>query len=213
MNREEAGKIIAIIIDIWPSFLNGRNPEGTVNIWQKLFAEDDYKAVGQALYAFISTDTKGFPPSPGQLRALMADIVAPQDGRMTDAEAWALVDKATRRGAYNSEEEFAKLPPIIQKCVGDAKQIRAWSQLEGEEVQTVIASNFKKSYRAAVEREQKYIALPQSLKEKLPGLEMIGLMPTERKAIEAPKEEIDVQFGPTPEQSLAVMDALKEVRM
>lgn len=191
MNLEQAGKIVSLIIDVWPSFLNGREPEGTVRIWQRLFAEDEYQTVGQALYAYISMDNKGFPPSPGQIRALMADLAAEQSGEMTESEAWALVDKATRRGAYNSEEEFAKLPPTIQRCVGDPKQLKAWSQLEEDEVQTVIASNFKRSYRAITEKQSKYAALPQSLRDKLPGLASIGLMPYERKAL-PPQEKPEI---------------------
>ena len=54
------------------------------------------------------TDTKGFPPTVGQIRANVA-------GRRTvdlmgEGRAWELVYKALQNGYYGAEEEYNKLP-------------------------------------------------------------------------------------------------------
>lgn len=152
MNMTETGKILAVISEIYPSFRKDRNIEATAKIWQQIFAQTPYEQVSQALTSYIATDTKGFPPVPGALNDRIWQMR--ELNGMNENEAWSLVYKALHRSGYNSREEFDKLPEEIQRIVGHPSQLYEWAMLDTHEVSTVIASGFKRSWRARKEMER-----------------------------------------------------------
>ena len=84
--------------------------------------------------------------------------------------AWALVSKACSNGIYGYREEFAKLPPEVQRAVGAPEVLREWAMMESDTVQSVIASNFQKNYRATQERQKELEKLPQNVRDMLAGV-------------------------------------------
>jgi hypothetical protein len=112
--------------------------------------------------AFISGDGKGFPPAIGQIKERIRLITQPEE--MTEQEAWTFVSKALRNSIYGSEEEFAKLPPEVRAVVHDPGQLRQWARSPDDTVQTVIASNFMRSFRAKQKATKEYMALPTEVK-------------------------------------------------
>jgi hypothetical protein len=83
---------------------------------------------------------------------------------MTELEAWELVSKATRNSTYNSAQEFAKLPPVVQRLVGSHMQLKEWAAMDAETLQSVVASNFQRSYKVRAKNEREYLALPENVK-------------------------------------------------
>lgn len=187
MTKQETSKLLTVIQGIWPSFQNNRYVDATTTIWWKLFTAESYEEMEAAVIAYASTDTKGFAPAPGALKEILAQMRdASGDGELTETEAWALVRKAMTRGLYNAEEEFAKLPPVCQQVVGDKAVLHDWAMLDADKVDTVIASNFQRSYRARAENARTMAKLPESIRNMLlPELRGIGALPGERKALEA----------------------------
>ena len=86
---------------------------------------------------------------------------------MTPQEAWQLVNAATQRGIYHAKDEFDKLPPVVQRIVGSPNQLKEWAMMDAETVQSVIASNFQRSYTVRAEKEREYMALPTGGKNTL----------------------------------------------
>ena len=76
-----------------------------------------------------------------------------------------MVYKAICNSAYNSVEEFNKLPVEIQRAVGSAEMLKAWSLLDIEQVQTVIQSNVMRSYKVASKQKKEYDVLPENVKK------------------------------------------------
>ena len=152
MNENETGKILSIISEMYPSFRKDRNIKATGAVWQKIFEHTPYAAVEQALMAYIATDTKGFPPVPGAINERI--MQARELEGLTENDAWILVLRAVSRGIYNSAEEFAKLPEEVQRIVGHPAQLHEWAMLDAGEVNTVIASAFRRSWRARKELEK-----------------------------------------------------------
>ena len=76
-----------------------------------------------------------------------------------------MVYKAICNSAYNSVEEFNKLPVEIQRAVGSADMLKSWSQLDIEQVQTVIQSNVMRSYKVASKQKKEYDVLPENVKK------------------------------------------------
>lgn len=160
MDMKETKRILADITAMYPSFIKDRDPRVLSLVWQQVFANTPYPLVNQALYAFFSTDVKGFPPTPGALNAFIRKIQ--QLNAPSEDEAWIKVYKAISRGLYNSREEFDKLPPDIRKIVGSPRMLYEWAQMDSSEVNGVIAACFKRSWRARQELKQELLLIPES---------------------------------------------------
>ena len=154
-NKDMAG-ILATIERLYPGHRKTEQERvEMVMVWASMFPDDDPAAVMNAVRAFAATDTSGFPPSVGQIRARMN--TAPQMG---EGEAWSLVSRACRNAYYHADEEFRKLPEDIQQTLGSASQLRDWSLLDEATLQSVIASNFQRAFRTTQTRRAELAALP-----------------------------------------------------
>ena len=165
MTREDTIKILSVLRGAYPGFYRDttkQEAEATIALWQSMFDEEPYELVGAAVKAFISGDGKGFPPAIGQIKERIRLITTPEE--MTEQEAWTYVSKALRNSTYGSEEEFAKLPPEVQAVVHHPGQLRQWAMAGADEVETVIASNFQRSFRAKQKATKEYMALPTEVK-------------------------------------------------
>lgn len=160
MNREETVKIIRIMVDSYPNYKPNDISE-TVDVWHMMLSEYTYEQISIALKAYILSDTSGFAPSIGQLVAKIQTLIKPQE--LNEMEAWALVSKAIRNSGYNSVEEFAKLPPLVQKAVGLPDQLMTWSLDENYNEQ-VVSSNFMRCYRTELERHEELSKMPKDVK-------------------------------------------------
>lgn len=161
MIREETVKIIRIMVDSYPNYKPNDISE-TVDVWQMMLGEYSYQQVSVALKAYILSDNSGFAPSIGQLVDKMQSIQQPQE--LNEMEAWSLVSKAIRNSGYNSVEEFAKLPPIVQKAVGLPDQLRAWA-LDEHFNEGVARGHFINCYKPLLEREQEIQKMPKSVRD------------------------------------------------
>lgn len=166
MTRDEVKKVIRIIKATYPSFANNVELVDLVEAWSVVLAEDNAKDIEKALMQFIRTDTKGFPPSLGQLTTL----ATPQEQEESELAVWCQVYKAICNSNYNAGEEFEKLPSAAKIAIGRPEQLQAWAMMDANTVLSVGQSNFLRSYREAVKVMANNMALP----------------PSQRKVIEAP---------------------------
>lgn len=178
MNREETKQILSILKAAYPSFYNGQSREelfGVLALWCDMFADDDVGAVATAVKSLIATRTETYPPVIGEVRQHLAKVSRPQSPE--ESAAWAMVSKAVRNGIYGYNKEWEKLPPEVQAVVGSPEQLRAWAMMPSDEVETVIASNFKRSYRTEMVRAKENAMLPKDLRNIIGGMcetKMIG---------------------------------------
>lgn len=162
MNSVEIKKLFAVMMATYPNF-NPNNIDLAIEVWQDALDEYTYQQASVALKAYIKSDTSGFAPTPGQLIANIHIINKPQE--LNEQEAWSLVSKALRNGTYGAEEEFAKLPPLVQKAVGHPNNIHNWSQSDFSEIETVIASNFMRTYRGVLATENQTSKMGSDIKD------------------------------------------------
>ena len=158
-----------------------------VNLWADMFAEEPFEAVAAATKAYIATDTGGFMPTIGKLKDMLHRMQSPQ--QMTQMEAWGLVAKALKNSIYGAAEEFQKLPPAVQRTVGSTAQLREWALMDAETVQSVVASNFQRSFQVCQKRENDFQKLPGAVKSFI--TELAGKMKFE----ELPEGEQITQKG------------------
>jgi hypothetical protein len=188
MNKKEAAQIIAIMQTNYPDEFRNMSDQAMmarVNLWAKMFEEYSYPEVERAVYAHMATDTGRFMPPVGVIKTMLVKISQPDE--MTEMEAWACVSAALRNSAYNSAEEFEKLPPVVQRLVGSPSQLREWGQMDSDTVNSVVASNFQRSYKARAKNERDYLALPSSVKSYMAALADGMKMPELPDVVEDPK--------------------------
>lgn len=188
MTKEETRQIVKVIISTYPMTYKNVSQEDTKNmiyVWYEVFKEYDITTVLMALKSAIANDTKGFPPAPGQIMAIIKSFkrVSGEEKQMNGIEAWTLVYKALRNSIYNSEEEFNKLPTLVQKTIGNPRVLKDWAVLGTDELQTVTQSNFMRTYNAVVKREEEMDCIPMDIKT------AIGYKETSHMYIETKKEE------------------------
>jgi len=162
MTRDEVKKVIRIIKATYPSFADNVELVDLVEAWSVVLAEDNAKDIEKALMQFIRTDTKGFPPSLGQLTTLAMPQV-----QESELAVWCQVYKAICNSSYNAREEFEKLPSAAKMAIGRPEQLQAWAMMDASTVLSVGQSNFLRSYREAVKVIANNMALPPSQRKEI----------------------------------------------
>lgn len=199
MDREETLKIMSVLKAAYPAYYSNmpkRDAENAVSLWNEMFAEDDYAVVGAAVKALLAADEKGYPPTIGAVKSKIHKITQPQD--MTELEAWALVrraitgasmDASSRRirdgeleQRTSAERKYDELPQMIQRLIGSPSQLAMWASLSTESIETVVQSNFMRSYKARCAADREYNALPADIKK---------LMETVSSRLSLPQEGIE----------------------
>lgn len=166
MTREETLAVMGVLKAAYPAFykdMKRSEAEGIVSLWEAMFREEPAEVVAMAVKAHIAGDRKGFPPHIGAIKDAIVKLKTPET--TTEQEAWHLVKQATRNSAYGAKEEFDKLPPMIQRLVGSPNQLREWAMMDSETVNSVVASNFQRSYKVRAASEREYMTLPADVRE------------------------------------------------
>lgn len=173
MNLSEATMVLAVMRAAYPHSFRDIKPDdalATAQLWAKMFDKEPYEAVNAAVETLIATRQVGYSPTIGEVKEKLRSLVKTDE--LNDAQAWALVTKACKNGLYGYKQEFEKLPTPVQKAVGSAEQLRDWSMMDEETFQSVIGSNFKKTFKVVEERERQDALMPDSVKsvvQKLAG--------------------------------------------
>lgn len=170
MTFEQTRDILTLLQTEYPqSFtkMDSRMMTAKLKLWAKEFENDDFRAVYAAVRAVMSAGNREFAPNIGVIREKMRSYGAP--GEMSEAQAWALVSRACANGIYGYQREFDKLPPTVQKVVGRPEQLREWALMDADAVQSVVASNFMRSYKVTAQRERELEKIPENVRELLAG--------------------------------------------
>ena len=161
MTREETVKIIRIMSDCYPNY-KPNNLSETVDVWQMMLDEYSYNQVSIALKAYVTSDTSGFAPSVGEIVAKIQLVSQPQE--LDGMAAWGLVSKALRNGTYGAVEEFNKLPPLVRQAVDIPDNLKNWATSDYQTIETVIQSNFLRTYETVVKRANEINRMPDNIK-------------------------------------------------
>ena len=179
MTRAETLAVMSILKAAYPAYyrdMKRQDAEAVVNLWAEMLADYPADLVAAAVKSHIASDRKGVPPHIGAIIAAIGEISRPAE--LSEGEAWALIAKALRNSGYNSEKEFAALPESLQRLVGHHSQLREWASMDTGTVQSVVQSNFMRSYRARQESERKMQALPADVRAKLAGMAEVKQLPS-----------------------------------
>lgn len=116
--------------------------------WYSCLSDLEYEGVAKAVRNLVMKSP--YKPKVADIRKEYVAITTTDV--MLEQEAWQYVKLALRNSTYGSEEEFAALPQIVQDAVVSPDALKEWSQLDSEEVNTVIQSLFKRQFRGVAEQ-------------------------------------------------------------
>ena len=161
MTEKEVRQLLAMTQAVYPNY-NPPSREAAVNAWLMCLSEYDNNVVMAAFKAYMTTNTSGFAPAPGQLIEILQTLTQPSE--LNELEAWSIVRKALRNCGYNAEQEFAKLPTVVQKTVGTPQQLKIWA-CDSEFNENVVSSNFIKTYKTEVKRATELNKMPENVRK------------------------------------------------
>lgn len=183
MTYDETQAIMAVLFDAYPGFYRGTTGEDVdrkTALWAQMFADEPAELVTAAVKAYIAQDRKGFPPHIGAIKDAIVRLTAPPESGMSELEAWNLVRRAIRGasmddctrtmrngvlGPPSAVEQYEALPEILRRLVGSPRQLADWELLPNDEIDTIIQSNFMRSFRARAEKERELLALPADVRQ------------------------------------------------
>lgn len=184
MIREETLAIMGVLKAAYPNYykdMRRDEAEGIVALWTEMFKDDPAAVVGLAVKAHIANDKKGFPPHIGAIKDAIVKLKTPGELELSEMEAWMLVRRAIhgasmelwsrkfRNGVQeqrtSAEVNYDRLPEVLQHIVGSPSQLAQWEKLDDDEIDTVLQSNFMRSYRAKVGHVKEQMALPAEVRE------------------------------------------------
>lgn len=163
MTREEVVKILTVLQTAYPLFYRSQSNEqlrDTVQLWQTMFADKDYRIVESAVRGLIATRMETYPPTIGSVNEMIQKLTNPE---MTEMEAWGYVRKALMNGAYGYKAEWEALPEVVKSAI-TPDQIHAWATDENFN-EEVASSNFMRSFKARQKNNRETDMLPMNLQD------------------------------------------------
>lgn len=164
MKREEMRDLLTIMRLNYPQSFKTytrEQSEAYLDMMYEAFKDDPTPLVVSAVKTIMYTDVRDFAPNIAQIKAKMHTLTHKD---MTAEEAWNLVLSACSNGIYGAEDEFNKLPEDIQSLVGSPSRIREWAKMDADTLDTVVASNWQKSYKIRKEKSKELQMLPSDVK-------------------------------------------------
>ena len=131
-----------------PRFIPDKN---AFDVWYGLMGHLSYEAASAATQKHMATNTTA--PTPAHILKIAGEITGPVQNTMTAGEAFNLYWKAAQNGTYHSEEEFEKLPPLVQEAVGGAAALREIAMRDDINYD-VERSLFERRFAAVQQRAQ-----------------------------------------------------------
>jgi hypothetical protein len=160
MNKIEVTALLSIIKTAYPNFYKGAGEiNNAIDLWSMMFVDDSAKIVTEAVKALMCT--LKFPPTIADVKEKIALITQPE--RMTEMEAWNMVKNAI--SYYHAKEGFDGLLPLLQRLVGSPNQLMEWAVMDIDDLETVVKSNFMRSYTVRARQEAERAMLPESTRD------------------------------------------------
>ena len=128
--------------------------EKAMKLWYSELKDIPYQLAHTALRKYVSTNK--FAPTIADIREQVAELNNQNEEELNENAAWSIAWKAICNSGYHAEEEFEKLPPVIQRTVHSPAQLREWALLENIDGKTitVLQSDFQRAFRMEQQRDR-----------------------------------------------------------
>lgn len=152
MEREDVIRILNVLKTAFPNSYKDMTKveaENTINLWLDMFQHENVQLVLAATKNLINTFK--WPPTIADIKEEMYKITNRETE--TPVEVWNKIRKAIRNSAYNSYDEFQKLPDKAKRFVGSPNQLKEWAISENF-IESVVRGQFLKQYEILEKRQK-----------------------------------------------------------
>lgn len=170
MRREEFVKVAAGLRTAYQQ-RNFMPDQKTFDLWFSYLQDLPYEQVNAAAQKYILSSA--FPPTIADIRNACNEVAGNEV--LNEMEAWRVVYKAICNSNYHAEEEFNKLPPLVQKAIGNPDNLKEMAGMDINTVNSVEQSHFIRVYRTEVDRERELSKLPTEFRQKIGSNEVLGI--------------------------------------
>ncbi|MDD4111340.1 MAG: replicative helicase loader/inhibitor [Clostridia bacterium] len=163
MTRDAIIALLGTLKTAYPYFYKNLTKTETmevIELWAKMFADDDNYITTKAVEKLIQTNK--FAPTIADIREKMQEMTTVNS--LDEGDAWKILLKAISKSGYSDYKLWQELPEPI-KSITSARQIHDWGQMESEDVNTVVQSNFLRAYRIKMQEKKEWEMLSESAKE------------------------------------------------
>lgn len=169
MTKNEAMKLLYVVKSVYPKHYENTSAaeiDKMAEAWAFVLEDYTYQEASAGLKAFLQADTKGFPPSPGQVVEMVQRIRYNPITEITAAEAWELVYNAVTSLSWESPEvEYNKLPETCRRAIGSAAALKEIAMMETDKVMIGEKARFIRQYDQIREHEKDFARLPGKVQE------------------------------------------------
>lgn len=162
MTKIEFGKFAMALKTYYPKETLLVSDEA-MDLWYKALQDIDYCTAEIVLSAWVANNK--WSPAISDIREYATKILQPK--QMSEQNAWNCILRAVGNSIYHSDVEFDKLPQILKNLVGSPNQLRIWAMMDTDTLESVVASNFMRSYRIRAKEDQEFDVLPESIQQEL----------------------------------------------
>lgn len=150
MTREQFKVLVKAMKAVYanPGFIPDQD---AFDVWYSMLKDLDYAIASRAVQMHLQTEET--PPTVAGIRKQFAKLKADEADDLNETAAWSLVLKAIHRSTYYSDEEFCKLPKIVQRVIGNPSRLREMAMDENFN-HGVESSNLIKQFRIEKQRER-----------------------------------------------------------
>jgi len=168
--KEIVLKAMTFIETAYPQFfrtLPDNMINGMTQTWAEMFADTDEKLFRYAVKNYVANDTKGYPPTIGQINEI---IRRAQESPISEIEAWEMVRRALRNSCdYESaQKEYDKLPEEVRAPILKPSTLIEWANLDSNILNNTVSASYRRSYLEKRKRIEEQKALPQNVRNLLP---------------------------------------------
>lgn len=185
MTQQETAQVLTLLRAAYPAFYRkttAQEAEIAVRLWAEMFAEDDYSIVQYALKQLIA-DHSGYPPDIAALKTKIKEVIQAATGAPTHEDLWQLLKSASQNSRYGYEEEYAKLPPVLQRFLGLPYALHDLADMDVQTLNTVYHGQFLKQIPTIEARMAYEASLPAPVKAAISAAAATKRMPEPRRQL------------------------------
>lgn len=171
MNEKQVLMILSILkanYGFWAKGLTQQDIDALVMLWLKQFEDYNANVVANAIQSIIASDTSDYPPNIAKIKQMCNTIL--NGNRLTEQEAWGYIKRALPNASVQAKYDWERFPKEVKELC-TPKDLVDWAlNYTEDKIDTVISSNFMRSYRAKVAQNQQQDLLPNSVKVAISGI-------------------------------------------
>ncbi len=122
-----------------------------MEMWLSFFKDNTTEEFKKAMNEHIKTSR--YFPTVADIKEKIYEL---NNSNESDTELWEKLLSAIRNSSYHSEEEFEKLPPVVQEYVRSPRQLQELAVMDSEKIHTIVKGQFLKQIANIKENFKKY---------------------------------------------------------